>query len=413
LKKLVFPRIDRFMWAPVTKRFSTRLGQQGAQATRTQRRAFSQSAPKTAVLMLNMGGPTEEKELQPFLQNLFQDADIIELGGGKFQQMLGKFISQRRSPKIAKQYEEIGYSPQKKWTYYQGEEMCKLLDKRLPESAPHKAYPCFRYTMPNANEVLKELQEDGVQRVVAFSQYPQWSCTTTGSSMNDLLRQLENNDAKGKFQWSVIDRWHTNPHYIQSVCNRMKESLEQIPEDRRQEAFFAFSAHSVPMKVVEKGDHYVPEVCASVGRVMERWREMVEAGEVPNVTALNKHALSWQSKVGFLPWMVPQTADAIEKLGKRKEKVVVVVPLVFVSDHIETLFELGCELKEDADKAGIEHFVVTEGQNGHQDFIECLTDVVSKHLQSGERHSAQYPSRCLGCKKQYCRRLGNTVDAIA
>jgi protoheme ferro-lyase len=109
---------------------------------------------------------------------------------GPFQQQLGKFIAWRRTSKVQAQYELIGGSPIRKWTELQGEEMCKLLDVQSPETAPHKPYIAFRYAHPLTDEALDKMEADGVTRVVAFSQFPQWSCTTTGSSMNELWRQV-------------------------------------------------------------------------------------------------------------------------------------------------------------------------------------------------------------------------------
>jgi len=108
--------------------------------------------------------------------------------------------------------------------------------------------------------------------------------------------------------------------------------------------------------------------------------------------------------------MAPQTTEMIKSLGARGEEVVVVVPLVFVSDHIETMYELGIELAEDAEKAGIKDFLVTSGQNGHEDFISCLADVVTEHIKSDERHTMDYVSKCMDCKKPHCRRLGREQE---
>ena len=158
--------------------------------TRSFARTFSSSKAKTGVLMLNMGGPSHPDDTEDFLKRLFQDSDIIELGGGKFQELLGSFISKRRTPKVKKQYETIGGSPIRKWTEYQGKEMCKILDETCPESAPHKAYTAFRYADPLTEDALQEMKEDGVEHAIAFSQFPQWSCTTSGSSMNELWREV-------------------------------------------------------------------------------------------------------------------------------------------------------------------------------------------------------------------------------
>eukprot|EP00729_Bicosta_minor_P026638 gene26638-34286_t len=145
--------------------------------------------PQTAVLMMNMGGPSHPEDTGPFLQRLFQDRDIIELPGGRKYLYLGEFIAKRRTPDVQAQYELIGGSPIRKWTEHQGEEMCKILDVKHPESAPHKAYTAFRYAHPLTDEALDEMEADGVRRVVAFSQFPQWSCTTSGSSLNELWRK--------------------------------------------------------------------------------------------------------------------------------------------------------------------------------------------------------------------------------
>ena len=204
------------------------------------------------------------------------------------QKMLGKFVSERRSPKIAKQYEEIGGSPIRRWTEYQGEEMCKILDKIHPEGAPHKSYVSFRYADPLTEECLAAMKVDGVKRAVAFSQFPQWSCTTSGSSMNELWRKLDAAGLKDEFEWSLIDRWYNHEGYIDAVVERMEEKLAEFDERHQGKVTFLFSAHSVPMKVVEKGDHYVSEVAASVKRVMEKWEAKGHE---------HRHVLAWQSKV--------------------------------------------------------------------------------------------------------------------
>jgi ferrochelatase len=161
------------------------------------------------------------------------------------------------------------------------------------------------------------------------------------------------------------------------------------------------------LQVVEKGDHYVPEVCASVQKVMQSWGQRCDGGKVDGLTGANKHVLAWQSKVGYLPWMVPKTSDVLENLGKKGERNVLVVPIAFTSDHIETLFEIGIEYKEDAEKAGVKNFKYTEGLNGSERFIESLAGIVKDHLDSGQLHSPQYRQKCVGCVKPNCRKVMN------
>eukprot|EP00039_Didymoeca_costata_P012679 m.183628 g.183628 ORF g.183628 m.183628 type:complete len:423 (-) comp15548_c0_seq1:4409-5677(-) len=359
--------------------------------------------PKTAILMLNMGGPSHPNDTGPFLNRLFSDGDIIELGGGAFQKLLAKFITSRRTPKVQDQYEQIGGSPIKKWTQLQGEKMCEILDAERPESAPHKAYTAFRYAEPLTDDALQEMEKDGVERVVAFSQYPQWSCTTTGSSMNELWRQIKERKLEDRFSWSIIDRWNLQEGFIQAVTERILEGLQKFEEQDRSKVIILFSAHSVPMKVVEKGDHYVPEVAATVKSVMQR----LESNELIKSQGVPRHILAWQSKVGYLPWMVPSTSKVIEGLGEKNHKHVLVVPVAFTSDHIETLFEIGIEYAEEAKEIGISHFHMTEGLNGSPTFIRAQADIVKDHLDSGKNYSNQYKMKCIGCTKPLCRQIVN------
>jgi ferrochelatase len=152
------------------------------------------------------------------------------------------------------------------------------------------------------------MKEDGVERAIAFSQYPQWSCTTAGSSMNHLWRELSRLNLGDQFKWSVIDRWNIHPGYVSAVANRVRIGLEQFAPEDRDKVIIMFSAHSVPMKVVNKGDSYVKEIASTSERVIEA------------LGLKNTHILSWQSKVGFLPWMGPNTSDVIKGLAKQGHK---------------------------------------------------------------------------------------------
>mmetsp|Transcript_522 Transcript_522/g.1297 ORF Transcript_522/g.1297 Transcript_522/m.1297 type:complete len:418 (-) Transcript_522:377-1630(-) len=363
---------------------------------------------KTGIVMLNMGGPSEPEETGPFLNRLFRDTDIIDLGGGQIQELFGTWVAKRRTPKITKQYEEIGGSPIRKWTAHQGKRMAEILDQIHPESAPHKAYTAFRYAAPLTDEALLEMKEDGVEHAIAFSQFPQWSCTTSGSSMNELWREIRRLGMQDTFRWSLIDRWPLHQGFLDAVSERIEERLLEFDEKTRKNVIIVFSAHSVPMKVVEKGDHYVSEVAASVKSIMDNFEnKVVLQDKIPGLRTTNKHVLAWQSKVGFLPWMVPDTASTLENLGRKGHKAVLVVPVAFTSDHIETLFEIGIEYAEDAKKAGIADFKYTEGLNGSETFCNALADIVAKHLDAKQNYSPQYKMKCLTCQKPMCRQVMN------
>lgn len=361
----------------------------------------SQKQVKTAIVMLNMGGPAVPEETGPFLKRLFNDQDIIDLGGGKRQELFGNFVSWRRTPKITEQYESIGGSPITKWTQFQGEEMVKILDKVSPETAPHKHYIMFRYTHPLTEDTLQEMKRDNVKHAIAFSQFPQWSCTTSGSSMNELWRNLKAAELENQFKWSIIDRWFTNSGYIDAVIERIEEKLNMMDEKQAVKTTLVFSAHSVPMKVVEKGDHYITEICSTVHMVMAKLNQ--------NRKKPLRHVIAWQSKVGYLPWMTPSTSQVIESLGKRGVKNLLVVPVAFTSDHIETLFEIGQEYKEEAEEHGITNFQYTEGLNGSKTFITALADIVKEHLDRKENYCVQYKQKCLNCTKPLCRQIINPI----
>lgn len=191
------------------------------------------------------------------------DGDLIPLG--RFQSYLGPLIAKRRTAKIQKQYADIGGgSPIRKWSEYQCAEMCKVLDQISPETAPHKPYVAFRYAAPLTESMYQQLLDDGFGngkggRAVAFTQYPQYSCSTTGSSLNELWKwrnRMEGKDADpaGAIQWSVIDRWPTHPGLVEAFAQNIEAQLKTYPEEKRDKVVLLFSAHSLPMSVVNRGE---------------------------------------------------------------------------------------------------------------------------------------------------------------
>jgi len=190
-------------------------------------------------------------EVHDFLSRLFHDSDLIPLPA---QRLLAPWIAKRRTPQIEKQYEEIGGgSPILQWTRAQGEAMCQLLDEMNPESAPHKPYIAFRYARPLTETALDEMKADGVQRAVAFTQYPQYSCSTTGSSLNELMRVAKKQGwgANGEIEWSVIDRWPAHRGLAKAFAENIRRALQEYPEERRNDVVLLFSAHSLPIEIVK------------------------------------------------------------------------------------------------------------------------------------------------------------------
>ncbi|KAM7393306.1 hypothetical protein PAMA_008112 [Pampus argenteus] len=345
--------------------------------------------PKTGILMLNMGGPEKLEDVHDFLLRLFMDTDLMKL---PVQNKLGPFIAKRRTPKIQEQYSKIGGgSPIKHWTSMQGEGMVKLLDEMSPETAPHKFYIGFRYVNPLTEEAIEEMEKDGVERAVAFTQYPQYSCSTTGSSLNAIYRYYTNRGDRPKMRWSVIDRWPTHPLLVECFAEHISNELLKFPEEKRDDVVILFSAHSLPMAVVNRGDPYPQEVGATVQRVMER------------LGHCNPYRLVWQSRVGPMPWLGPQTDDVIKGLCERGKKNILMVPIAFTSDHIETLHELDIEYAQVlGEECGVENIRRAESLNGNPLFMKALADLVQSHLKTNEPCSRQLTLRCPLCTNPIC-----------
>ncbi|CAG8452889.1 16441_t:CDS:2 [Acaulospora colombiana] len=316
---------------------------------------------------MNLGGPSELEGVHNFLERLFSDPDLIPI---PFQKHLAPVIAKRRTPRIQDQYAKIGGgSPILFWTEKQGSALEKLLDDICPETAPHKSYIAFRYAPPLTEDAVVQMKKDGVRRAVAFTQYPQYSCSTTGSSLNELCRKLKLLDPERSIRWSVIDSTKY-PYVLKTFAEHIRKSLETYSSEIRDNVILLFSAHSLPMTVVNRGDTYT-------------------------------------SEVGPRAWQGPQTKDVILEFGKRGEKDILLIPIAFTSDHIETLFELDLEYAHEAKKAGITGLKRAESLNDDPKFIKALADLVQAHLKSGKSVSTQFLLRCPKCEKVSCQ---NTRD---
>ena len=278
--------------------------------------------------------------------------------------------------------------------------MCKILDQISPQTAPHKPYVAFRYANPLTEDMYSSLLKDGFGggkggRAVAFTQYPQYSCSTTGSSLNELWKwrnRLEgkgssNTDPSGSITWSVIDRWPVHPGLVEAFAQNIEAQLATYPQETRKDVVLLFSAHSLPMSVVNRGDTYPAEVAATVYAVMQRLKFS------------NPYRLCWQSQVGPSAWLGAQTSDTVQEYVKKGQTDLILIPIAFTSDHIETLYELDQEVIHEAGHPGVKR---AESLNGHRVFIEALADIAFKHLRSGESCSRQMGLRCQGCKSERC-----------
>lgn len=373
-------------------------------ATDTANHQETKKPVKTAILMMNMGGPESEKveDVQKFLGALFRDRDIIKM---PMQGFLGPLISKRRAPNLKAKFDQIGGDPLQEWTTKQGKGIVELLDKKSPSTGPHKAYTCFRYSKPDIEHAVGMLEEDQAENVVLLSKYPQYSCSTTGSSLNDIARYCvevkKHMEEKPKQRWSLIDRWPVSSAVVDTYAEGIETELAKLPEEIRDKAILLFSAHSIPVWMVERGDDYTGEIGGTVQAVMAK------------INRRNAFSLVWQSKVGPVQWQGPPIEKAIEGYVNNGHKHFVVIPIAFVNEHIETLHELDIEYAQELkEKLHFETFVRVPAANDHPKFLGGLADLIKEHLESRQTISAQMRRRCPGCTKDNCKQTRAWLERL-
>ena len=314
---------------------------------------------KKAVVLFNLGGPDSLDAVEPFLFNLFRDPDIFKIPFG--QKLFAKIISSRRSPKVIEEYRLIGgKSPLNEWTEIQRAMLEKELRKKNPDL---DVYTAMRYWHPLTEETVKKTVS-GYEKIILLPLYPHYSITTTGSSFNEWKRHYTGDAGK----LDLINEYYEHPAYIAAINNRIDEGLLKFPEDKRKNVELVFSAHGTPVSLVKKGDPYSRHIKATVDAVMK------------GRNFSHTHSLCYQSKVGPVKWLEPSTADMIKDLSAKGKKDLLVIPVSFVSDHVETLFELNIEYRHVADEAGIENYIVMEGLNDSALFVNALAEIVAPHL---------------------------------
>jgi ferrochelatase len=313
------------------------------------------------LVVLNMGGPDSLSAVRPFLYQLFSDRELIRLpAGALLQKPFAALISVLRAPKVRLNYAQIGgKSPQLEWTTRQVEGVARALD------ADVRPYVAMRYWEPRADEAVQRMRADGIERAVVLSLYPHYTGATTGSSLNDFARAVKLHHPR--LRYTVIREWYNWPGYLDALANRVREGLEKFHEMSRDEVTILFSAHALPQKFIDRGDPYLEHVQATVRGVMER------IGDHP-------WTLAFQSRSGPVQWMEPDTVEELDRLGAERVPGVLIVPVSFVSDHIETLQEIDFEYRLHAEKVGIPRFERAPSLNAHPDFVSALADLVRAHL---------------------------------
>mmetsp|Transcript_11551 Transcript_11551/g.20537 ORF Transcript_11551/g.20537 Transcript_11551/m.20537 type:complete len:520 (-) Transcript_11551:890-2449(-) len=325
---------------------------------------------KVGVLLLNLGGPDTLDDVQPFLYNLFADPEIIRLPAPiqALQPLLATILSTLRAPKSSEGYKAIGGgSPLRRITQEQADALAAALHSK---GQPASVYVGMRYWHPYTEEAMQEIKRDGVGRLVILPLYPQFSISTSGSSLR-LLEQLfkEDRGLEG-MRHTVIPSWYQRKGYVTAMADLICIELRKFKEPSEVEVFF--SAHGVPKSYVEEaGDPYKEEMEECVKLIMD---------EVASRDFANHHTLAYQSRVGPLEWLQPYTDVSIKELGANGVKSMLAVPVSFVSEHIETLEEIDMEYRELALNAGITNWGRVPALNTNQVFIQDLADAVVEAL---------------------------------
>ncbi len=317
----------------------------------------------TGLVLLNMGGPDSLRAVRPFLYNLFSDRDLIQLpAGALLQKPFAFIISTLRAPKVRVNYASIGgKTPLLEWTMKQAEGTARELGEQV------KPFVAMRYWKPRAEECLRRMKQDGIEQAVVLSMYPHYTSATTGSSIKDFATAAAR--VYPELKYTVISEWYDWPAYLDVLASRVREGLEKFHELVRDEIPILFSAHALPQKFIDDGDPYLDHVLATVRGVMERFEE-------------RPWLLGFQSRSGPVQWMAPDTLDVLDQLGAEHAPGTLIVPISFVSDHIETLQEIDFEMRMHAEAIGLPRFERAPSLNDSQDFLQALAALVRHHLET-------------------------------
>jgi len=328
---------------------------------------------RVGVLLLNLGGPERIQDVGPFLYNLFSDPEIIRLPVPALQKPLAWLISSLRSGKSQEAYRSIGGgSPLRRITEQQARELQSTLRQRGIEAT---SYVAMRYWHPFTESAVADIKADGVEEVVVLPLYPHFSISTSGSSFRELQRLRQADPAFARLPIRCIRSYHDDPGYIGAMAELIAREIQACPDPAAAHVFF--SAHGVPKSYVEEaGDPHQQEIEACARLIMRKLQ--ADLGHA------NPCTLAYQSRVGPVEWLRPYTDDALHELGEAGVKDLVVVPISFVSEHIETLEEIDIEYREIATEAGITNFRRVPALDTTPSFIAGLATLVQQALAGPE-----------------------------
>jgi protoporphyrin/coproporphyrin ferrochelatase len=314
---------------------------------------------KIAVVLFQLGGPDSQAAVEPFLYNLFCDPDIINFPGAFLaRKLIAKLISTTRSKVVGQHYAEIGGgSPIRRLT----EQQARALEVALKPHISARTLVAMRYWHPNTAEAIGALDSEPYDELVLLPLYPHYSFATTRSSLNEWNRQY-----KPSTPVKIIDHFYDHPDYVAAIVERINTVLAEIK--RPDDIHLVFSAHGLPLALVEKGDPYPKQIEETVQMVRE-------LGAWPN-----PHILCYQSRVGPQKWLQPSLTTTIEKMAHSGIKRMLVIPISFLTEHIETLHEINVEAREEAEALGVTEFRMMPALNDSPLLIRALADLVLRSV---------------------------------
>ncbi len=322
---------------------------------------------RTGIALLNMGSPAAADDTRAFLFRLFSDPDIFRFPGGKwFRPLFAGLISSLRASRVRQRYRIMGgASPLLEITRKQAASIEALLRVR---GYDFPVEVCMRYSPPLTEEALERLLSRGADAIIGLPLYPQYSTTTTGSSLRVLRAAL--GKTAPVLPYEEIRHWYDLPGYHAALAGRILSCWNRIYEEGR--TGLLFLAHSIPTRFVREGDPYIGQVQDTVQGILH---ELKRQGPLQP-----PWFLGYQGQVGPVKWEGPPVREVLERMMAEGIRRVVVIPVSFVSDHLETLYEIDLEYRRLALEMGVEAFERIESLNDGEDFIETLVDLVLRHL---------------------------------
>lgn len=326
------------------------------------------------IILCNFGGPTKEEEVRPFLYLLFEDPLVIKIPFTPLRKFVARRISKKRAPESNHEYAKIGYSPINKMTQIQADQLQEMLRKTHPNTNVHVVN---RYTAPFAQDVIPKLKFDG-GKVFVLTMYPHFCHSTTATSVREVDFAIKERFKEKEVDSTRIYSWWHNQSYLEYSTKQLKNKLEKLIQDKPEGPItIMFSAHGLPKRYRDKGDPYVTETTGHFNEIKRRINTWLNEKDYDNSRIYWE--LCYQSRVGPVEWTKPYTDETIDELAPTRGGHLLIYPISFTSDHIETLYEMDVTYKEQALKGGFESYTRVSGANEDKELTKCLADILYAH----------------------------------